>query len=80
MPNAASSVHAGATGLFANDMVSSQQKDIVEHIFRNLGVIAWVSKEEHINAIISVASSSPAYFLYFLDSFSRKFKYESFFI
>jgi pyrroline-5-carboxylate reductase len=67
MPNTASSVHAGATGLFANEGVSSQQKDIVEHIFRNLGVIAWVDKEEHINAVIAIASSSPAYFLYFIE-------------
>lgn len=67
MPNTASSVNAGATGLFANNNVSAGEKDIVEHIFRNLGVVAWVNKESHINAIIALAGSSPAYFLYLIE-------------
>ena len=67
MPNTPSSVNAGATGLFANNNVASGEKDIVEHIFRNLGVVAWVNKENHINAIIALAGSSPAYFLYLIE-------------
>jgi pyrroline-5-carboxylate reductase len=71
MPNTASQVKAGATGLYANDHVSSQQKDQVEEIFRNLGVVAWVDKEIDMNAVIAIAASSPAYFLYLTECMQK---------
>lgn len=71
MPNTASQVKAGATGLYANEYVSSQQKDQVEEIFRNLGVVAWVDKEIDMNAVIAIAASSPAYFLYLTESMQK---------
>ena len=67
MPNTASMVKAGATGLYANSAVSSQQKDAVEAIFRNLGTVCWVKQEKLINAVIAVAGSAPAYFLYLIE-------------
>ena len=71
MPNTASQVKAGATGLYANEHVSSQQKDQVEEIFRNLGVVAWVDKEIDMNAAIAVAASAPAYFLYLTECMQK---------
>ncbi|GAA5098130.1 pyrroline-5-carboxylate reductase [Wohlfahrtiimonas larvae] len=65
MPNMPAKVGHGVTGLFANAHVSDDQKNVISEIFEGCGMATWVKEEAHINAVIAVAGSSPAYFFYF---------------
>jgi pyrroline-5-carboxylate reductase len=62
MPNTPAMVQNGATGLFANGVLESQQKDRVEKIFNAVGYTCWVDREELIDAVTAVSGSGPAYF------------------
>ncbi len=61
MPNTPSLIGLGATGLFANDSVTQEQKKLAEQVFAAVGTTTWVKQEEHINTVTAIAGSSPAY-------------------
>ncbi len=68
MPNTPSMISEGATGLFANENCSQQQKDIAKKIFQSVGKTAWVTDENQINTIIAIAGSAPAYVYLFMQA------------
>lgn len=68
MPNMPAIVQSGAVGLYANDNLSSAQKNQVEHIFRSVGLTVWLSKEEHMNIVTALSGCGPAYFFYFMSA------------
>lgn len=72
MPNTPSLVGEGVSGLFADALVSDEDKKFAETLMGAVGKTVWVEKEEEINHIIAIAGSAPGYFFLFLDAMQRK--------
>lgn len=68
MPNTPATISMAATGLFANDKVSNQQKADSTSIFTAVGTTQWLADESQMDTVTAIAGSSPAYFFYFLQS------------
>jgi pyrroline-5-carboxylate reductase len=60
-------VRHGATGLFANPLISSQQKESIQDIFNAVGIACWVDSEVQIDAVTAVSGSGPAYFFLVME-------------
>ena len=71
MPNTPAQVKQGATGLFANDLVSNEQKNIVTSILSSVGDCFWVAEEKLIDAITAISGSGPAYFFLMMQSMTQ---------
>lgn len=71
MPNTPSMVRCGAAGLFANALVSNEQKVSIESIFNAVGISCWVDNEAQIDAVTAVSGSGPAYFFLFMETMQR---------
>ena len=67
MPNMPAILQAGATGLFANEQTSTEQKSLAEQIMRAVGIVLWLKNEKLIDAVASVAGSGPAYYFYIME-------------
>lgn len=68
MPNTPSQARAGASGLFANPLVSESQKSIVNTILGAVGIVQWVEEENLINSVTAVSGSGPAYFFLLMEA------------
>jgi pyrroline-5-carboxylate reductase len=68
MPNTPALLGCGASGLFANIHVSSQQRDYAEHILSAVGITCWVPTEKALNAVTALSGSGPAYFFLFMEA------------
>lgn len=68
MPNLPISIAQGATPLIANPFASNQQKQTVETIFQELGIVHWVNHENDMNSFTALSGSGPAYFFLFLEA------------
>jgi len=62
MPNTPAMVQTGATGLFASQSLTPEEKNIVEKMFGAVGYACWVENEALIDAVTAVSGSGPAYF------------------
>ena len=71
MPNTPSLLQAGATGLFANASVSSEQKQIAENILSSAGITLWVAEENLLDAVTAVSGSGPAYFFLLMETMQK---------
>ncbi len=67
MPNTPAMVRQGATGLFANPHINSQQKDSIASIFNAVGIACWVDSEAQIDAVTAVSGSGPAYYFLVME-------------
>jgi pyrroline-5-carboxylate reductase len=68
MPNTPSLVGQGASGLFANQHTSDEQKKISEDILNAVGISVWVQNEAELNAVTAVSGSGPAYYFLFMEA------------
>jgi pyrroline-5-carboxylate reductase len=68
MPNLPALVNSGATGLFANDFVTVEQRDLAETILRSVGITLWVDDEKLIDVIAALSGSGPAYFFLVMEA------------
>jgi pyrroline-5-carboxylate reductase len=68
MPNTPALVQAGATGLYANELVSRAQRAEAEAILSAVGLTLWVESEALIDAVTAVSGSGPAYFFYLMEA------------
>lgn len=68
MPNTPALVQAGATGLYANDRVSAEQRATAESLLGAVGLALWVGSEDLIDAVTAVSGSGPAYFFYVMEA------------
>src|SRR5690606_17754833 len=68
MPNTPSQVRTGASGLFANDLVSDSQRALADRILRAVGVVEWLADEQLLNAVTAVSGSGPAYFFLVMEA------------
>ena len=61
MPNTPALVRAGASGLYANHRVSSEQKNQAESIMRSVGLTVWLENESQMDIVTALSGSGPAY-------------------
>lgn len=71
MPNTPSMIQTGATGLFANSLVSTEQKSDAENILRAVGLTVWVDSDEDIDSVTALSGSGPAYYFLFMESMQQ---------
>ncbi len=70
MPNTPALVQTGAHGLYANENVTTKDRDLASQILAATGLTIWVNSEAQIDAVTAV-SGSPAYFFYLMESMIR---------
>ena len=71
MPNTPALLQCGASGLFANNLVSNEQKQQAEEIMEAVGIVIWVESEEQIDAVTAVSGSGPAYFFLMMEAMQK---------
>ncbi len=68
MPNTPAMVQCGATGLFAREGVTDQQRSTAESILRAVGLTVWVHQESALDAVTALSGSGPAYFFLLMEA------------
>lgn len=68
MPNTPAMIGAGATGLFANSLVTEQQQMLAEQIFNAIGLSVWIESESQMDLVTAISGSGPAHYFYFLEA------------
>jgi pyrroline-5-carboxylate reductase len=68
MPNTPALVQSGATGLYANELVSDEQRNQAESVLRSVGSTLWVDDESLIDAVTAVSGSGPAYLFLVMEA------------
>ncbi|OHV11254.1 pyrroline-5-carboxylate reductase [Kushneria phosphatilytica] len=71
MPNTPSLVGTGASGLFAGQQVSAEQRELAESLMRAVGIVEWVEEETLLSAVTAIAGSAPAYFFYMIEALEK---------
>ncbi|KAL9531108.1 Pyrroline-5-carboxylate reductase [Sphaerulina musiva] len=63
MPNTPALLGEGASGLYAGEDVSAQQKELVTALLKSVSrVVEWVDREELLDVVTGLSGSGPAYF------------------
>lgn len=78
MPNTASLVGEGMSGLYAAKSVSDSDCQFAGDLLSRVGKICWVSKESQMNGIIAAAASAPAYFFLFMEAMQAEAQRQGF--
>ena len=68
MPNTPASIGLGATPMFANSFVSSEQQKNAETIFSTVGITHWLKDEQDMDTFTALSGSGPAYIFLFLEA------------
>ena len=68
MPNTPALLGCGASALFGNANVSTQQRDHAQAILAAVGTTCWVPNEDALDAITALSGSGPAYFFLFMEA------------
>lgn len=68
MPNTPALLRQGASGLFANPRVTSEQRRQAEQLLAVVGLAVWVDEESKLHAVTAVSGSGPAYFFLLMDA------------
>ncbi|MFN2308238.1 MAG: pyrroline-5-carboxylate reductase [Gammaproteobacteria bacterium] len=68
MPNTPALVQSGATALFANPRVSTEQRNRAESILRAVGLTLWLDREELMDAVTALSGSGPAYLFLVMEA------------
>lgn len=71
MPNTPALVGSGATALFANAQVNSEQRQLAESIMRSVGLTVWVDSERMLDAVTALSGSGPAYFFLLMEALEK---------
>lgn len=71
MPNTPALVQTGAHGLYANENVTTKDRDLASQILAATGLTIWVNSEAQIDAVTAVSGSGTAYFFYLMESMIR---------
>ncbi|KAI8631251.1 pyrroline-5-carboxylate reductase [Xylariaceae sp. FL1651] len=63
MPNTPALVGEGASAIYADDSVSTSERDLCTSLLASVSkVTEWVDREEHIDVVTGLSGSGPAYF------------------
>lgn len=71
MPNTPALVSCGASGLYATDIVGTEQRLSVETTMAAVGTTLWVSSEAQLDVVTAVSGSGPAYFFAFMEAMAQ---------
>ncbi len=71
MPNMASRVGLGASGLLANEHAQDNQRAQAQSISDAVGISAWVHNDQDIDSITALSGSGPAYFMLFIQALAQ---------
>ncbi len=71
MPNTPTSLRVGASGLYANSLTTPAQKELVDTVFRAVGLAVWVDEEQQIDLIAAISGSGPAYFFLIVEALQQ---------
>ena len=71
MPNTPALVQTGAHGLYANEAVTTKDRELASQVLAATGLTIWVNSEAQIDAVTAVSGSGPAYFFYMMESMIR---------
>ena len=72
MPNTPAMIQMGATGLYATDSITEEQKQLATAAMEASGLGPWVDNADHMHAVTAVSGSAPAYVFYFIESMVEK--------
>jgi len=61
MPNTPALVQAGATGLYAQSEVNTDERALAESLLRAVGVCVWLESEDLLDSVTALSGSGPAY-------------------
>ena len=67
MPNQPALLLKGASGLFANDVTTTGERDRATEIMSAVGSVVHVADEGHIDAVTAISGTGPAYFYLLID-------------
>ncbi len=68
MPNTPALLQEGASGLYATNQVSLEQKALAEAVLSAVGIVAWVDSEPTLDVVTALSGSGPAYFFLFMEA------------
>lgn len=68
MPNTPSQLGLGATGAFATETVSGNERELADTILKAVGIVEWVNSEDLINPVTAVSGSGPAYYFLIMEA------------
>ena len=68
MPNTPALVQTGASGLYANEQTSAQQKTVAHEILQAVGIVQWLDTETLIDPVTAVSGSGPAYYFLMMEA------------
>ncbi len=68
MPNTPALVGYSATGLYANQCVSTEQKKLITWLMESVGIAVWLTEETQIDTVTALSGSGPAYFFLVMES------------
>jgi pyrroline-5-carboxylate reductase len=71
MPNQPALLLQGASGLFANELTSSEQRDRAIEIVSAVGSVVHVPDEDSMDAVTAISGTGPAYFYLLIDMLIR---------
>lgn len=67
MPNTPALVQMGASVLYANANVSTEQKKLADSILAAVGSTSWAADEDILHAVTATSGSGPAYFFLLME-------------
>lgn len=67
MPNTPALVRTGATALYANSQVSTEQRELAESLLRAVGITRWLEDERLMDVVTAISGSGPAYFFLLME-------------
>jgi pyrroline-5-carboxylate reductase len=68
MPNTPALIGQGYTGLYARPAAGAEDRARVERVLRPTGDVAWLQREEDLDAVTALSGSGPAYVFYFIEA------------
>lgn len=72
LPNTASAVQQGVTGLFGNANVNTAEQEQADFLFKAVGITVWVKQEDELETVTGVSGCGPAYFYTFFEAMVDK--------
>lgn len=71
MPNTPALVQTGATGLYATDQVTQEQRAIATTVFEAIGLTHWFNQEQDMDRVVAISGSGPAYFFLVMEAIEQ---------
>lgn len=71
MPNTPALIQQGVSGLYANALVSEEQRQQAQQLLSAVGLAVWLDDENLIDAVTAVSGSGPAYFFLLIEAMTQ---------